>query len=252
MLESGCVVRHLDDLMETDSVEAIWDIHVARMASYGFDRVLYGFTQYRTAHSLGAPEDIMVLSNHDPHYIEAFVTSGLFAEAPMVKWALQHVGAASWRRIMDMAANGAMSDIQRRIIELNHRYGLVAGYSISFRDTSKRAKGAMGLCARGRDQDWVDAVWAKHGQEIHLINKVTHMRLTSLPHHGRRRRLSPRQREVLEWVGDGKTVQDIAMLLGVTQATVEKHLRLAREALAAETTAQALLKASFNNQIFLP
>jgi len=66
-----------------------------------------------------------------------------------------------------------------------------------------------------------------------------------------RRPLTRRQREVLEWVGDGKTVQDIALLMGLTPATVEKHLRLAREALEVGTTAQAVLKASYQNQIFV-
>ena len=55
----------------------------------------------------------------------------------------------------------------------------------------------------------------------------------------------------MEWVGDGKTMADIAEIMGLTQATIEKHLRLAREALNVETTAQAVLKASFQNQIFV-
>ncbi len=65
------------------------------------------------------------------------------------------------------------------------------------------------------------------------------------------RALTKRQREALEWVGDGKTTQDIAVLLGLTTATVDKHLRLARESLSVETTAQAVLKAALHNQIFM-
>ena len=63
--------------------------------------------------------------------------------------------------------------------------------------------------------------------------------------------LTKRQREMLQWVGDGKTTQDIALLIVLTPATVEKHLRLAREALDVETTAQAVLKAAFYNQMFI-
>ena len=55
---------------------------------------------------------------------------------------------------------------------------------------------------------------------------------------------------MLEWVGDGKTAQDISTIMGVSPATIEKHLRLAREALDVETTAQAVLKASFQNQLY--
>ena len=53
------------------------------------------------------------------------------------------------------------------------------------------------------------------------------------------------------WVGDGKTTQDIALLMGLTPATVEKHLRLARDNLNVETTAQAVLKAALQNQMFV-
>ena len=41
------------------------------------------------------------------------------------------------------------------------------------------------------------------------------------------------------------------MLMGLTPATVEKPLRLAREALAVETTAHAVMKAAFANQFFV-
>ena len=100
-------------------------------------------------------------------------------------------------------------------------------------------------------QDAIDAVWAEHGPDIHLMNNIAHLKILTLPYTGPNRSLTKRQREALEWVGDGKTMQDIAVLMGLTPATVEKHLRLARENLSVETTAQAVLKASFSNQMFV-
>ena len=81
------------------------------------------------------------------------------------------------------------------------------------------------------------------------MSNVFHLKLLTLPHASRQ--LTSRQREVLQWVGDGKTMQDIAILIELTPATVEKHLRLAREALDVETTAQAVLKAAFYNEMFI-
>ena len=98
-------------------------------------------------------------------------------------------------------------------------------------------------------QDEGDAIWDKHGLEISVLNNVMHLKLQTLPYS--QRTLTKRQREVLQWVGDGKTTQDIAVLLELTPATIEKHLRLAREALDVETTAQAVLKAAFYNQMFV-
>ena len=123
--------------------------------------------------------------------------------------------------------------------------------------TGKGGVGRSSLCAAialtaraGMGQDEVDAIWAEHGDDILLLNNIAHLRILSLPYTSPTRSLTARQREVLGWVGDGKTVQDIALLLNLTPATVEKHLRLARDALSVETTAQAVLKASFQNQIF--
>ncbi|MEL7089988.1 MAG: helix-turn-helix transcriptional regulator, partial [Planctomycetota bacterium] len=103
----------------------------------------------------------------------------------------------------------------------------------------------------GMSQDEVDAMWDEHGNDIQLMNNIAHLKILTLPYVSPKRVLTRRQREALEWVGDGKTMQDIAVLMGLTSATVEKHLRLAREALAVETTAQAVLKAAFANQMFI-
>ena len=100
-------------------------------------------------------------------------------------------------------------------------------------------------------QDHVDAIWEEHGRDIHLMNNIAHLKILSLPYSPPNRMLTRRQREALEWVGDGKTTQDIAILMGLTAATVEKHLRLARESLSVETTAQAVLKAALHNQMFV-
>ena len=132
------------------------------------------------------------------------------------------------------------------------RLGVSVGYTISFKSVSARSKGAISRCAR-RDlcQDEIDKVWATSGPDILLMNNIAHLKILTLPYNPPNRGLTKRQREALEWDGDGKTTQDIALLMGLTTATVEKHLRLAREALSVETTAQAVLKASLHNQMFV-
>ncbi len=246
------MLAHMERLFEAQSIEDIWHLHVEKMASYGFDRLLYGFTRFRTSNSFGSIDDILILTNHSKAYLDGFVSSGLYHHAPMVRWAAENVGACSWRWIDEQARSGHFTPSELKVMEFNLKMGVRAGYSISFKDVSIRAKGAIGLTAReGMQQREVEAIWADHGREIVAINNVTHLRITSMPYVTQRRSLTRRQREALEWVGDGKTTQDIATIMGLTPATVEKHLRLARESLDVETTAQAVLKASFQNQIFL-
>ncbi len=241
---------YLDTVIEAHSMETVWDIHLRAMADLGFDRLLYGFTRFRTANSFGANEDLLILTNHEPRYTERFIGDNMYFHAPMVKWASENVGVCSWRWIEQGAESFTPSE--RKVVEFNRKHGVTAGYTVSFNNASRRSKGAIALTgAAGATQDELDRIWARHGREITLMNNVVHLKIIDLPFTAIKRSLTKRQREALEWVGDGKTSQDIAMIMGLTQATIEKHLRLAREALDVDTTAQAVLKASFQNQIFI-
>lgn len=52
--------------------------------------------------------------------------------------------------------------------------------------------------------------------------------------------LSPREREVLRWIAAGRRQADIAVTLGLSERTVENHLRRIRLRLSVATTAQAV------------
>lgn len=240
------------DLTHANSIEELWDLHCRRMAGFGFDRLLYGFTRFRTATSLGDPDDFIILSNINSDYVHNFVHNGLYRSAPMVRWALENEGAASWTLMRMMLDSGTVTDAERRILDFNAQHGITSGYSISFRSLSDRAKGAIALIAEpGMPQEDVDALWQRSGELIQLMNNIVHLKILTLPYTPPNQALTKRQREALEWVGGGKTMQDIATIMGLTPATVEKHLRLAREALNVDTTAQAVLKAALQNQMFI-
>lgn len=243
---------YLNFLARCPSLEELWDAHVQQMGEFGFDRLIYGFTRFRTSRSLGDPQDFVILTNHARSYTDEFLGSGMYYHAPMVNWALQHDGACSWAVMLEMARERTMTAAEENVVAFNRRHGVEAGYTVSFRSMSARSKGAIALTAKpGMSQSQIDAVWEAHGADIQLMNEIAHLKILTLPYTGPGRALTQRQREALHWVGDGKTMQDAAVLMGLAAATVEKHLRLAREALGVETTAQAVLKVAFANQMFV-
>lgn len=244
--------EYLQFISYTSTLEELWAGHIEQMSEFGFDRLFYGCTLHRTETSLGDPEDFVLLTNHSQDYIDGFLHSGLYSHAPMLRWALENDGAASWAMIGRMMAERGLSKKEQEVHNFNASKGVTAGYTVSFNSVSKRTKGTISLCARaGISQEELDAMWAEKGEDILLMNNVAHLKILTLPYSAPNRALTKRQREALQWVGDGKTTQDIALLMGLTTATVEKHLRLARESLAVETTAQAVLKASLHNQMFI-
>lgn len=233
------------------SLEQLWKGYQEKMADYGFDRVIYGYTRHKVANSLGDPNDFLILSNHGQAYMKGFLDSGLYFHAPMVRWALENEGSCSWRLAHKQLTEGTLSPKAAEVLEFNRTMEMRAGYTVSFFSPSPRFKGAVSLAAGpGLDQDQIDRMWEKDGADIELMSNVVHLKILTLPYVPPNRGLTNRQREALQWVGDGKTTQDIATIMGLTTATIEKHLRLAREALAVDTTAQAVLKAALSNQIY--
>lgn len=246
------LVEYLDEITNAPSIEALWDIHSRKMAEYGFTRIFYGYTHFRSGTSLGDPEDFIILTNHDKSYTDWFLGEKMYFHAPMVKWSLEHEGWTSWGMLHDMYESGVLSESELKVLEHNQKLKVTCGYTISFKSVSPRSKGAIALTgAPDATQADVDAVWEEHGPDLLVMNNVAHLKILSLPHASPARGLTKRQLEALHWVGDGKTTADIALLMGLTPATVEKHLRLAREVLNVETTAQAVLKAALHNQMFV-
>lgn len=243
---------YLKCLLEASTIEALWELHLERIDEYGFDRQLYGITRVWNQNCFGEPEDMMVLSNHPEEYTKGYVQGGLYAKAPLAKWVLRNPGPVSWSFASQQCDNGRMPDEQLEVVEFNRRFGVNAGYTIGFESDRTRERSALVLTAKpGLSQEDVDNIWDEYGQHINSLCLIFHLKAMSLPHKYARAPLTTRQREVLEWVGDGKTTQDMATIMNLTLATVEKHLRLARGTLDVQTTTQAVLKASFQKQIYV-
>ncbi|NKX46027.1 helix-turn-helix transcriptional regulator [Roseicyclus persicicus] len=244
-------MRLLRPYLQMTTVEDLWAHHTRVMAGFGFDRLFYAFNAFRGTGLYDNPEDALLLTNMPTDYVEAYVNGGMFRDGVMLRWAIQNTGTASWAEVYAQVKDQPQTEGERAMRALNERHGILAGYTISFPMAIKNANAGIGMAVgKGMTQADADAIWAEHGPDIEIINHVAHLCILQLPATGQRTLLTPRQAEVLELVADGKTMQDIALILDRNVATVEKHLRGARDALGVETTAQAVRKASILNQIF--
>ena len=244
------LVHILSQIADAQEMDVAWAALVRAMNSFGFDRFLYGFTRSNTSHGVGERNDLLLLSNLPEEFLNTYIGSGLYLDSAMTTWALHNTGAMSWSMMHENRAT--LNEAQARVIAFNQQNGITAGYTVSFDHAITRNKSAIALIApTGVEQREVDEKWEKNGKIIKSVCDVAHLKIASLTWPRRNKTLTARQREALEWVSDGKTTADIAVLMGLTVPTVEKHLRNARETLNAETTAQAIMKAAVQNQIFV-
>jgi DNA-binding CsgD family transcriptional regulator len=245
------VLALLSRIAEATAVSAVWTEAAGFFRGMGFGRVNYGYTRFLNDRTIGDPEDVVFLTTADAEYARRYFSGGLYARTPIFRWAQQHSGACTWAWVGAAMERGELTPDEMEAVEQNLAMGISAGITVSFPETSTRAKGALGLIADpGLGHAAVEEIFLAHGQEILAVSNMMHLKIVNLPGGNRRRQLTQRQREGLEWVADGKTTQDVAVLMGVSPAMVEKHLRLAREALDVDTTAQAVAKAALLNMIF--
>jgi DNA-binding NarL/FixJ family response regulator len=137
-------------------------------------------------------------------------------------------------------------DVARRILGLPWNRTAVIIYSgFGERDLLLHA---LDLGVRGFVQkeapleEVVRAVRLVHQGEIY-IDPVLSAVLVSAEAATRLKTLTPRQREVLAMVADGKTTDQIAQALFITRDTVRAHVRSAMETLQADTRTHAVAKA---------
>jgi DNA-binding CsgD family transcriptional regulator len=250
-MEKARLLPLLNKIAASETIDEAWDLATGYFDALGFKRANYGYTRFRHLKTIGDPDDALFLTTCDAEFVRRYFQGGFFAKTPVFRWAERNSGSCTWTWVKVAFETGTLTPEEVDAVRQNAMTGVTAGISVSFPDASSRSKGALGLIADpGMTHADVDAIYADRKEEIEAVANMMHLTIVHLPQLSRRRALSPRQREALEWVADGKTTQDVAILMGVSPAMVEKHLRLAREALAVETTAQAVAKGAMLNMIF--
>ncbi|MCU0733391.1 MAG: LuxR family transcriptional regulator [Hyphomonas sp.] len=241
----------LNRIAAAQRIDDAWELATGYFRHLGFSRVNYGFTRFKHLKTIGDPDDALFLSTCDADYVKRYFQGGFYARTPVFRWAERNAGICTWTWVKEAFEAGRLAPDEAEAVRQNTAMGIVAGISVSYPEVLSRSKGALGLIADpGVSPEDVEVIYATRREELLAVANVLHLTIVHLPQLSRHRALSPRQREALEWVADGKTTQDVALLMGVSPAMVEKHLRLAREALAVETTAQAVAKGALLNMIF--
>ena len=143
-------------------------------------------------------------------------------------WTKTTRGAAERYRVVRVPRGGGMHGIQ---VPVFGPAGLEGAMSLGGARIDASARARLGLAA------------------VAAAAFATSRRLLEPPAAEVARRLTDREREVLAWTAAGRRQAAIAATLGLSERTVENHLRRIRKRLGATTTAQALRIAIRNGEI---
>ena len=247
---SGLPIAHA--ILWATTLDQAWEIICQGMEQIGFDRLLYGRTHFVAGKNLGDEQDYMILSNHDPEYFDAFVKKGGFKVSPFYVWTWDNTGFISWSKTEELRLSEKAIQEALKIQALNAQHDVNAGFTVSFPNAIAGHKSAAAVCAtKGISQEEVDSILESSRVDIETIWLAFDFKARSLPFPNSEKRLTARQLEVMQWYSKGKTATEIATILNVNPSTIEKHLRLSREALNVVNSSQAVTKLTFLNQLFI-
>lgn len=246
------LLTNIENVLAARSTDSLWRHYSAALSGLGFPYISYYGVRILQTGNHRIVDDRLFLTNCAPLLLQEILSQGAFASVPMYRWLTANHGCESWDWMQQRRLAGRLSEPEQQMLDLFARHGHVSGYAISLSDSVQQLRAGVIMSGRlGMPQSELDLVWQRNGRQVEALTRMLHLRLASIPFDPPRDVLTQRQREVLEQIAVGRTTQEIAALLEVTRATVEKHLRLARKSLGARTTPQAILLASARRQIFV-
>ncbi|WP_220748139.1 MULTISPECIES: LuxR family transcriptional regulator [Jannaschia] len=241
----------LSDLLACRSIDAAWGRFVTAMGARGFVRMSYGNSRLRAKESGWDRRNSIILHHGPQAFFDAYIDGELFIHNPIFHWVRDRSGFATWEQARAAFSDKLTPELEK-IRALEAKYGGEAGFTGSLSGLVPGLEGGIGLNLRpGVDEAGAQAIWASHGAELETAARALHLRISSLPRSGATQRLTTRQRECLEWAARGKRTRDIAAIMDLSVPTVEKHMRLAREALDSDSTAQAVHEAQTRNLLMV-
>ncbi|WP_405401472.1 LuxR C-terminal-related transcriptional regulator [Paracoccus sp. Ld10] len=236
----------IEQLLDAPTIPDIRAVFLRAVGHLGFDHFFYAARFMLTVPKVLLRDNPVVFSNLPTELIEQAQKLRDLDQDTWVEWVRNNDGDIAAQDLQDLFGPS-------RSLALAASHGLGHARIISLRDKVLHSVGAVVVAPHpGADADHLRDCWTRSGREVRVLAWVMHMRIATMQRNLPKVTLTPRQREVLGWRSAGKTVGEIAVILGITAATVEKHMRLAREALGVETTPQAVLKAHVTHQLFQP
>ncbi|GLK54525.1 helix-turn-helix transcriptional regulator [Methylopila capsulata] len=173
---------------------------------------------------------------HPPGWMERYLQKGYVFDDPVIRRIHGELSAFRWR---DAPLSLGIESRQRLIMNEARDFGLRDGLAVPIVLTD----GSLGSVSFGGSHVDVppEAVGAINLIAIYAMGRAVQLRTEA--EIGARARLTPREVDALRWAAEGKTLSQIGTCLGISDRTVEHHLKSAAVKLGAANRAHTIAEA---------
>lgn len=212
------IEEYLRALQEVQTPDDLWDRGVAYFRAQGITMV-----SYHHVPPPGAPDyqHVRVTADGFPQgWVDHYVRRRLYDFDPIPELAMSRADPYRWSEVDQLMT---LNMDQKRYLDELRNAELGDGLAIPVFGPGGR-NGYVGLGFGTQERQNENIVWLK---ELQWVCQATHMRLCEIlaPTFAHQTQLSPREREVLQWVARGKSNLDISDIMNVSSNTVDTYLR---------------------------
>jgi LuxR family transcriptional activator of bioluminescence operon len=230
------IARFHEDLqgfLAAESLSRVTELLRGRALELGFEWFVYALELQESA-----PSSRIALANGYPEpWIEHYAREGLLGQDPVMSYCRAHFVPIEWRML-------EAEQLKGRVMVEAREFGLSEGLSAPLHGP----RGDLGVLsfATGAELRTASRRTRRARPYVHLLAGYVHeaMRRVLVTEGARMvRPLSPRERECLLWVAEGKTSWEIGLILATSERTVNFHLRNASVKLGVSNRQHAVARA---------
>ena len=218
-------------LEQATNMQDVLDATLKITKPFGFD-----YAGWRSEIPLPLTQKKTLALNTSEDGVIKKVANGGYDSTPVPKHCSQSMDPISWLGTTD---DWLFNEVPE-IMEEYYSWGHYGGWAQSFIE-SKRMYSIFWVdtSAPVRKQDFDNVYFEMQWISTAVLSRMNQVRTKSDI------TLSLREKEILRWTGDGKTAEDIARILSLSQSTVNFHLRNAMAKLDAPNKTAAVVRAIY-------
>lgn len=219
-----------------DSVKHLFDIYLNAVISYGYDRAQ--FTLLTDHNDINKKAGFGILNNFPQDWVSYYVEQRMDTYDPIIKYGIQQNHCFTWK---DGSNYFGLTHKQIECLNQAEGAGLNNGIAIPMHSLGNNMAGVSLATSEKRDHN--------HYQRDLMTAMSNHMYMRFIDLSSSQQKvieniiLTNREREVLIWVGQGKSNHKIAQIINISSNTVDFHLRNIFKKLDVNSRVLAVVKA---------
>jgi DNA-binding CsgD family transcriptional regulator len=230
------VAEFVERIRDADSIDGLRDAFSGSIADLGFDSFLYGKLHTTLLHDLVAP---YVVTTFPETWRQRYFERERYRHDPVLSACVRSVEPVRWK---DVAANANLDPQQAAVLAEAREHGLTNGLSVPVHGHNGQFS-LISVVSPESDPAF-DAQVDAHQHDVHLMSIYLHSRMQAQlsQRAADEINLTSRETECLLWTAHGKTAWEISMILKISEATVNYHLKNTMRKLSVHSKAHAVAK----------